>query len=54
VPVATVMVGMVVLGETPLAIQCVAIAIMAAGMGYSAMGRRSTRENLAVSTSAGS
>ncbi|TPK33285.1 DMT family transporter [Mesorhizobium sp. B2-5-4] len=53
VPVATVLVGMVVLGETPLAIQCVAIAIMAAGMGYSAMGRRGTREKLAVSTSAG-
>ncbi|TGV10605.1 DMT family transporter [Mesorhizobium sp. M8A.F.Ca.ET.173.01.1.1] len=54
VPIATVMVGMVVLGETPLAIQCVAIAIMAAGMGYSAMGRRSTRENLAVPAPAGS
>lgn len=54
VPIATVMVGMVVLGETPQAIQCVAIAIMAAGMGYSAMGRRSARENLAVPTPAGS
>ncbi|MEI9415734.1 DMT family transporter [Mesorhizobium sp. Cs1321R2N1] len=54
VPIATVMVGMIVLGETPLAIQCVAIAIMAAGMGYSATGRRGTRENLAVPTSVGS
>ncbi|TPM37425.1 DMT family transporter [Mesorhizobium sp. B2-3-4] len=54
VPIATVMVGMIVLGETPLAIQCGAIAIMAGGMLYSAMGRRGTRETLAVPTSAGS
>lgn len=43
VPIATVMVGMAVLGETPTTIQLAAIAIMAAGMGLSAMPRRAAR-----------
>ncbi|WP_281058760.1 DMT family transporter [Mesorhizobium sp. M2A.F.Ca.ET.042.01.1.1] len=40
IPIATVVVGMAVLGETPMTIQFVAIAIMAAGMGLSAIGGR--------------
>ncbi|MBZ9851663.1 DMT family transporter [Mesorhizobium sp. CA14] len=40
VPIATVFVGMAILGETPLAIQFAAIAIMAVGMGLSAVGGR--------------
>lgn len=40
IPIATVIVGMAVLGETPMAIQFAAIAIMAAGMGMSAIGGR--------------
>nr|WP_214475961.1 DMT family transporter [Mesorhizobium sp. dw_380] len=43
VPIATVVVGMTVLGETPSTIQFVAIAIMAAGMGFSAMARPAAR-----------
>ncbi|WP_246682807.1 DMT family transporter [Mesorhizobium sp. B2-1-3A] len=43
VPIATVVVGMVVLGETPTPIQFAAVAIMAAGMGFSAMARRAAR-----------
>lgn len=54
VPIATVMVGMVVLGEVPMSIQFAAIAVMAAGMGYSAMAGRRPSENLTVPTSAGS
>jgi drug/metabolite transporter (DMT)-like permease len=54
VPIATVVVGMIVLGETPMAVQLVAIAAMAAGMGYSATGRRRGMENLAVPASTGS
>jgi drug/metabolite transporter (DMT)-like permease len=41
IPIATVIVGMAVLGETPMAIQFAAIAIMAAGMAFSTIGRRS-------------
>lgn len=52
VPIATVMVGMVVLGETPMTMQFAAIAIMAAGMGYSTMGGRGARENPALQTPA--
>ncbi|WP_027034407.1 DMT family transporter [Mesorhizobium loti] len=37
VPIATVIVGMIVLGETPTTTQFAAIAIMATGMGFSAM-----------------
>jgi len=44
VPIATVAVGMVVLGETPTAIQFAAIAIMATGMGFSAMARRTAQQ----------
>ncbi|TIV28476.1 MAG: DMT family transporter [Mesorhizobium sp.] len=40
IPIATVVVGMAVLGETPMTIQFAAIAIMAAGMGLSAIGGR--------------
>jgi drug/metabolite transporter (DMT)-like permease len=40
VPIATVLVGMAVLGETPTTIQFAAITIMAAGMGFSAVPRR--------------
>ncbi|MBZ9820927.1 DMT family transporter [Mesorhizobium sp. CA4] len=40
VPIATVFIGMAILGETPLAIQFAAIAIMAVGMGLSAVGGR--------------
>ena len=43
VPIATVVVGMVVLGETPTPLQFAAVAIMAAGMGFSAMARRAAR-----------
>lgn len=43
VPIATVVVGIIVLGETPTPIQFAAIAIMAAGMGFSAMARRTAR-----------
>jgi drug/metabolite transporter (DMT)-like permease len=44
VPIATVLVGMAVLGETPTTIQFSAIAIMATGMGFSAVARRAARE----------
>lgn len=44
VPIATVLVGMAVLGETPTTIQFTAIAIMAAGMGFSAVPRRAAKE----------
>ena len=40
VPIATAVVGMAILGETPTATQFAAIAIMAAGMGLSAGGGR--------------
>ena len=41
IPIATGIVGMAVLGETPTTIQVAAIAIMAAGMAFSTIGRRS-------------
>lgn len=44
VPIATVVVGMIVLGETPTTIQFAAIAIMAAGMDFSAMTRRAAKQ----------
>lgn len=44
VPIATVAVGMVVLGETPTAIQFAAMAIMATGMGFSATTRRAAQQ----------
>jgi drug/metabolite transporter (DMT)-like permease len=42
VPIATVFVGMAVLGETPTTVQFAAIAIMAAGMAFSAVARPKT------------
>lgn len=54
VPIATVFVGMAVLGETPLAIQFAAIAIMAAGMAFSAIGGRSAGTSLNAPASGGS
>jgi drug/metabolite transporter (DMT)-like permease len=44
VPIATVIVGIVILGETPMPIQFAAIAIMAAGMALSVVGRRGAKE----------
>ncbi|TJV42133.1 MAG: DMT family transporter [Mesorhizobium sp.] len=44
VPIATVMVSMAVLGETPTTVQFAAIAIMAAGMGFSATAGRSAQQ----------
>lgn len=46
VPIATVFIGMAILGETPLAIQFTAIAIMAIGMGLSAVGGRISGKRL--------
>ncbi|WP_217575981.1 DMT family transporter [Mesorhizobium sp. GbtcB19] len=54
IPIATVIVGMAVLGETPMPIQFAAIAIMAAGMGLSAIAGRSAGERLNASAPGGS
>ncbi|RAZ93021.1 EamA/RhaT family transporter [Mesorhizobium hawassense] len=54
IPIATVFVGMAVLGETPMTIQFAAIAIMAAGMAISAIGRPGTSASLNVPASRGS
>ncbi|TPJ35668.1 DMT family transporter [Mesorhizobium sp. B2-8-3] len=54
IPIATVIVGMAVLGETPMTIQFAAIAIMAAGMAFSATGRPSASASLNVPASGGS
>ncbi|TPJ54256.1 DMT family transporter [Mesorhizobium sp. B2-7-1] len=54
IPIATVLVGMAVLGETPMAIQFAAIAIMAAGMAFSAIGRRGAGANLNAPAPGGS
>ena len=54
IPIATVVVGMAVLGETPMAIQFAAIAIMAAGMGLSAIGGRIASKRLDAPAQAGS
>lgn len=54
VPIATVIVGMAVLGETPMTIQFAAIAIMAVGMGLSAVGGRIASERLTVPAPGGS
>lgn len=53
VPIATVIVGMAVLGETPMTIQLAAIAIMAAGMCISAVGGRSAGGSLKASARGG-
>lgn len=53
IPIATVIVGMAVLGERPMAIQFAAIAIMAAGMAFSAIGRRTAGASLNVPASRG-
>ena len=54
IPIATVIVGMAVLGETPMTIQFAAIAIMAAGMAFSAIGGRSPSASLNAPVSGGS
>jgi len=54
IPIATVIVGMAVLGETPMAIQFAAIAIMAAGMAFSAIGGRNPSASLNAPVSGGS
>ena len=54
VPIATVIVGIVILGETPMPIQFAAIAIMAAGMVLSVVGRRSVKEGLKAPAPGGS
>lgn len=43
VPIVTIVIGAVVLGEMPTAVQSAAIAIMAAGMAFSAVGRPRTK-----------
>ncbi|WP_318012141.1 DMT family transporter [Mesorhizobium sp. CA12] len=54
IPIATVAVGMAVLGETPMTIQVAAIAIMAAGMGLSAIGGRIANKRLNAPAPGGS
>ncbi|RWL43276.1 MAG: DMT family transporter [Mesorhizobium sp.] len=54
IPIATVLVGMAVLGETPMTIQFAAIAIMAAGMGLSAIGGRIASKRLGAPAPGGS
>lgn len=54
IPIATVVVGMAVLGETPMTIQFAAIAIMAAGMGLSAIGGRIAGKRLNAPAPGGS
>ncbi|RWB75103.1 MAG: DMT family transporter [Mesorhizobium sp.] len=54
IPIATVVVGMAVLGETPMTIQFSAIAIMAAGMGLSAIGGRIASRRLSEPAPGGS
>ncbi|WP_245467158.1 MULTISPECIES: DMT family transporter [unclassified Mesorhizobium] len=54
IPIATVVVGMAVLGETPMTIQVAAIAIMAAGMGLSAIGGRIASRRLSEPAPGGS
>ncbi|WP_292195486.1 DMT family transporter [Mesorhizobium sp.] len=54
IPIATVVVGMAVLGETPMTIQFAAIAIMAAGMGLSAIGGRIASRRLSTPAPGGS
>ena len=54
IPIATGIVGMAVLGETPTTIQVAAIAIMGAGMGLSAVGGRHASAGLNTPASGGS
>lgn len=54
IPIATVFVGMAILGETPMTIQFAAIAIMAAGMAISAIGRPGASASLNLPASRGS
>ncbi|RVD57118.1 DMT family transporter [Mesorhizobium sp. M2D.F.Ca.ET.185.01.1.1] len=54
IPIATVVVGMAVLGETPMTIQFAAIAIMAAGMGLSAIAERIASKRLGAPAPGGS